>query len=217
MALKQRNQGATSTRPRLLEVRPLTREDLALLQSEYKHKPNRVATFRDSHHRLARLLAAGMTSADAAAATGYSISTVMQFRCDPASQELIAKYQPIAKEIIHDALAERELLVITNGVKAERRLADRLEDEDDDRISTRDLITIARDAADRTGLGKRATNVNVNMTLARDIEEGRLRLEQARLRTIDNVPPSPAAALSRPATSLPQAALEAPRINRRGF
>lgn len=204
-----------SPRPKLLEVRPLTREDLSLLDTGYQIKRNRVQTFRDSHHRVARLIAAGFRPAEVAEATGYSLGTVAHFKKDPAFQELMASYRPDAIEVIRDATAEYEGLLIANRAKAERKIADRLDDEDDDRITTRDLITIARDAADRTGVGKRTTNVNINIGLARDLEDAQAR--RARAKTIDNVPSSPAA-LSMPAYSPPQVApISSPRINRRGF
>ena len=214
MALKFRNKPGVP-RPKLFEVRPLTRDDLGMLQTGYQHKPNRVASFRDSHHRVARLLAAGLPRADVAEATGYSHTTIAAFANDPAFKELLEQYRPAATEVIRDAVSEYEGLIISNRTKAERRLADRLDDEDDDRISTRDLITIARDAADRTGFGKRATNVNVNLTLARDLEEATAR--RARARTIDHVPSSPATLSKAVVSSTPQPSLEAPRINRRGF
>ena len=222
MALTRRNDRTTGgTRPQLLEVRPLTREDLKALQSTKKIPINRVQQFRDSHHRLARILAAGIRPQEAAEMTGYSISTVHAFQADPAFKELVAKNRPEVSEVITDVLAQRELLTIQNGIKAERRLADRLDDEDDDRITTRDLITIARDAADRTGLGKRSTVNNVNIDLARSLEAANARRSRAGL-TIDNVPSSPASlsgpvALPKPTTATGPTLKSAPIFTRRGL
>jgi hypothetical protein len=225
MALRRKGNFAPSSKPKLLEVRPLTREDLSLLKTGYQIKPNRVQSFRDSHHRVARLLAAGLHIPDVAEATGYAIASIYAFRTDPAFKELMAEYRPSAESVVRDAIAEYEGLLISNRMKAERKLADRLDDEDEDRITTRDLITLARDAADRTGFGKRATNVNVNVDMAKALEEARLRIDQSRLRTIDNAPSSPAT-LSRPAVnssglqpsrSQQASPLRPALINRRGF
>jgi hypothetical protein len=56
---------------------------------------------------------------------------------------------------------------MANGFKAERKLADKLDDDDEsEEMSVRELISIARDAADRVGLSKRAIQTNVSIDFA---------------------------------------------------
>jgi hypothetical protein len=51
-----------------------------------------VPVVRDHHHRIARLVASGMTTSQIAAAVGIGVSRVSQLRQDPVMMQLIAKY-----------------------------------------------------------------------------------------------------------------------------
>jgi hypothetical protein len=64
-------------------------------------------------------------------------------------------------------------------MKAERKLADKLDDDDDnEEMSVRELISIARDAADRVGLSKRSIQTNVNMDFAQLLDRAIARSDQ---------------------------------------
>ena len=66
-------------------------------------------------------------------------------------------------------------------MKAERKLADKLDDDDDnEEMSVRELISIARDAADRVGLSKRSIQTNVNMDFAQMLDRAIKRSEDLR-------------------------------------
>jgi hypothetical protein len=99
--------------------------------------------------------------------TGYSVSRVSLFHTNPAFQQLIAEKRQIEDEVHRDRLAEYNDLILSNGFKAERKLADKLDDDDEsEEMSVRELISIARDAADRVGLSKRAIQTNVSIDFA---------------------------------------------------
>lgn len=152
-------------------IRSLTREDLARLKEPRAITP--VKTFRDSHHRLARLIASGARMADVVAQSGYSHVRINTLMPDPAFQNLIQHYREMVNEAFVESVDAYHELATSNMLKAERMLADKLDQasEDDTLLPTRDLIAISRDAADRFGYGKRQTNLNVNMDFAAMLEK----------------------------------------------
>jgi hypothetical protein len=159
--------GRKSIRPAIGQVRELTKEELAAPRA--KAKPTE--KFRDSHHRMARLFAGGMRVGEVAELTGYSVSRVSLFHSSPAFQDLIAEKRKVEDEIARDQITAMNALILSNGMKAERKLADKLDDDDDsEEMSVRELISIARDAADRVGLSKRSIQTNVNMDFAQMLD-----------------------------------------------
>lgn len=173
------HRGRLATHPVVKSVRPLTREDLVLLKEP--RVKNAVGKLRDPHHRLARLIAAGVRIQDLPIRSGYSTQSISRFRADPAFQELVASYREKVLEAYAAGVEDYAEMVVGNAMKAERMLAEKLEDADDDGVSlpVRDLIAISRDAADRFGYGKRNTTVNVNVDFAANLE--RARRAQARV------------------------------------
>jgi hypothetical protein len=116
---------------------------------------------------MARLFASGLRVSEVAALTGYSVSRVSLFHTSPAFQELIAEKRKIEEEVFRDQITAYNDLILSNGLKAERKLADKLDDDDEaEELSVRELISITRDAADRVGLSKRSINFNVNQDFA---------------------------------------------------
>lgn len=155
----------------ILGIRELTRDDLALLRD--KRQPHIVQRLRDPHHLLARLISAGLGLQAAANRAGYSYNRASQLvNNDPAFKELLAQYRKDVHAQFLESVDEYAQLATGNMLKAERMLADKLEDADDagESLPTRDLIAISRDAADRFGYGKKATNVNVNVDFAAQLE-----------------------------------------------
>jgi hypothetical protein len=58
-------------------------------------------------------------------------------------------------------------MILDNGLKAERKLADKLDDDDEtEEMSVRELISISRDSADRVGLSKRTVQTNISVDFA---------------------------------------------------
>lgn len=156
--------GRPPKRPAISHVCELTPADLAGLK---RGKASPIKRFRDSHHLMARLFASGMRVSEVAEACGYSVNRVSIFHNDPAFQELIAQKRHLADEVFKDRIMAYNDLILSNGMKAERKIADKLDDDDEsEEMSVRELVSIARDAADRVGLSKRSVQTNINLDFA---------------------------------------------------
>lgn len=156
--------GRQAKTPAIGQVRELTREEV-LGTPRARAAP--IQRFRDSHHRMARLFASGLRVSEVASLTGYSVSRVSLFHTSPAFQDLIAEKRQIEEEIHRDSITAYNALILSNGLKAERKIADKLDDDDEaEELSVRELISITRDAADRVGLSKRSINFNINQDFA---------------------------------------------------
>lgn len=155
--------------------RPLTREDLALLQEKRPQKL--LQTLRDPHHKLARLLAMGQTQAQAGAIAGYSIGRVQTLLVDPSFQQLVAEYRGVVLDSYKEQVDEYMSLAVSNMVKSERMIAEHLDkaDEEGELLPLSKLDTISQGRMDRFGYGKKQTNLNVNVDFASQLEKARQR------------------------------------------
>lgn len=156
-------------------IRELNPADLALLEVERGIKPNAIKRLRDSHHAVAKSLAAGMKPAAVSAATGYSLSRISILQGDPAFQELLAHYASLREDAFIDVQQRLALL----NVDAIEELRTRLEDEPE-KIDVETLLDMVKVLSDRTGNGpaSKSTNVNVNLDLSERIRRGRERVLQ---------------------------------------
>jgi len=215
------HRGKIASKPEIVEVRALTRDDLGLLADARPGSTPTVAKLRDTHHRLARMVASGLRMSEIVTQSGYSHARLTTLNRDPAFIELVAQYRSRiddawARE--QDAYAE---LMTANMLKAERMIADKLEDAeaDDSPLPTRELIAISRDAADRMGYGKRQTNLNVNVDFAAKLEAARERSRRApRMIEGTAVPLAPGLSTQQPTGGASPAAspsVEAPRTTLR--
>jgi len=200
------HRGKIAREPTITNVRPLTRDDLLLLREARGGRDsagNNVAKkLRDHHHRIARLVAAGLRNFEIAERTGMSISRISMYRKDPAFNELVDKYRPKV-----DAAYEREQdeyynLATANMRKAETMIAEKLEqaEEDGEFLPTRELIAISRDAADRFGYGKRNMNLNVNVDFAAQLEKT---IARSKTITIESGPSPPSGTQARAVDDVP--------------
>ena len=156
--------GRPAKHPSIGQVRELSRQEVL---SVTKSKIAPIQKFRDSHHRMARLFASGLRVKEVAELTGYSVNRVSIFHTNPAFQNLIAEKRKVEDEIAKDQITAYNQLILENGIKAERKIADKLDDDDEtEEMSVRELISIARDAADRVGLSKRSIQTNVSVDFA---------------------------------------------------
>lgn len=181
------HRGKIARNPEVLEVRPLTRDDLAILTEPRGPAPDRagsghVARLRDPHHRLARLVAAGLRDEEVCVRGGYSLSRLATLKKDPTFIELVERYREKVTEAFVDAQEAFIELATANMVIAERMLAEKLEEHDEQGTtpSIRELMSIRSDSADRLGIGKKNTNLNVNMDFAAKMEETILRTRRVR-------------------------------------
>lgn len=156
----------------MLTARALIPSDLdTLVEGPRRPSGPPPQTLRDVHHQMARLFAMGLRTGQVAERIGYTLNRVSTIRNSPAFEALVAGYRAKLDEGYSKASFDYFSTLSTNGMKAERLIADRLDDlldgsEDALPISTKELVAISRDSADRTGFGKRQTNLNLNADFA---------------------------------------------------
>lgn len=152
-------------------VRELTRADLPVLHEPRAGSP-RLKQLRNSHHRLARLLAAGVRKTEVARRCGYSLTRLSILEKDPAFVDLVTKYRAEVDAKWAENVEDFVELATDNMIRAERMISDKLDayEENDELPSVKELVSISRDAADRLGYGKKQTNVNVNVDFAAKLE-----------------------------------------------
>ena len=140
----------------------------------------------------------GLRTSEVAELMGYSITRVSVHYNNPTFKELIAGYTRIKDDITKDQISAYNDLILHNGMKAERKIADKLDDDENDELSIRELLSITRDAADRVGLSKRAIQTNVSIDFAAMLDKAIERTGKAL--TVD----TPILGLARP--TLPRSA-----------
>jgi hypothetical protein len=201
--------GKVPSKKEILEVRVLSRDDLAVLR-EPRPMPV-VQAIKDPHHRLARLLASGLKLIDAAPRAGYSYTRAQLLTKDPSFIELIEQYRGMVTKAWLDQVDDYYDMATSNMLKAETQIAERLEDAEsgDAKLSIRDLTLISRDAADRFGYGKKQTNLNVNVDFAAKLESARKRSKLVEVKVVGPGPSSSQTPQPRDAPSAP------PRLLRR--
>jgi len=155
--------GRPTKRPSITHVRELTPDDLSSFR-QGRDPP--IKRYRDSHHEMARLFAMGMRVGQVAETMGYSISRVSVHYNNPTFKELIAGYTKVKDDLTRDQITAYNALILSNGMKAERKIADKLDDDENDELSIRELLSITRDAADRVGLSKRSLQTNISVDFA---------------------------------------------------
>jgi hypothetical protein len=162
--------------PRVLEVRPLVEADLEQLR-EKSVGSTRVKHLRDSHHMVARLIAAGHRLPVVAHMTGYSLARIYTLSMDPSLKDLVAKYRNVEDEVWRqneDANAVVASELIAKGLRHYRDHFDQA-DEAGELIPIASISKIIPDLMDRFGQGKRSTNVSINLDFAKSLEEMRAR------------------------------------------
>ena len=142
-----------------------------------------VKAFKDSHHLVARLFAAGLRPGEVAERAGYSGTRISVLLGDPSFQNLIAEYrreETIAFALTRDDYYERATRARNIAL---RLVEDKLADVDPDDVTIRELMGIHDSLADRTGYGKRSTQVNVNVDFAAQLDRAIKRSEIAGARS----------------------------------
>lgn len=156
-------------------VRELNSADKALLAQQ----PAMVKTgsvlrrLRDSHHKLARLLADGLDPAEVSMISGYSLSRVYVLATDPTFKELISFYRE-NKTAEYTDFHARMASFATDAVQ---ELHSRL-DDDPDKFTNEFLHDLVKTLADRTGHApvSKSVNVNVKTDLADRLSRARQRV-----------------------------------------
>jgi hypothetical protein len=170
--------GRRPIQPAITHVRELTHHDIIGFR-QGRDPP--IKRYRDSHHQMARLFAMGLRVSEVAAEMGYSISRVSVHYNNPVFKELVAGYSKVNDEVTRDSISAYNALILSNGMKAERKIADKLDDDENDEMSIRELLSIARDAADRVGLSKRSVQTNISIDFAAMLDRALDRTERAKV------------------------------------
>lgn len=133
-------------------ARDLGPEDLALLHSGIVQAPQDpkapLASLREPHHMLARLLAEGKSVVEVSAITGYSTSRIRTLQMDPAFKELMAHYEETIVFAEADVQAQIKHVALTAGSILQERL-----ETDPDSFSNKDLKDLFQTGLDRIGHG----------------------------------------------------------------
>lgn len=176
-------------KPVIGEIQSLTRVDLGLLTE--KRPEARLKNISDGHHRIARAFAAGLSNQEIAALTGRSINRIAILRHDPTMIELTAHYRSLGTVEYAETMDVVTEYLGTIRTKALAMIEDKIDAASDNGefLPSRDLAAFAELGLDRTGYGKRTTNVNVNIDFASRIETMRRRSAQSR--TIEGVAVTP--------------------------
>lgn len=178
LGLEIRTRGRRAVPVDVAVARELEPADLALLELDRGSKPPPLARIRDSHHALARALAAGMKPAEASLVTGFSPSRISILQNDPSFQELLEFY----RENLDAVYADLHRRLATLSLDAASELQERLEQHPED-LGTGQLLKLLEMTADRTGAAppRGTVNVNVNVGLAERMEAAKERLARAKV------------------------------------
>lgn len=135
---------------RAIEDRALSLTEIASLDNPTQALPLPPTMLKllDSHHKAAVLVAAGKKVIDIAAETGYTPSTISNFKSDPAFQSLVEHYRKQTKAVFADVpkrMADLSEDVIT---EIHRRVSN-----SEEIISIPNLIKLGVLFLDRTGHG----------------------------------------------------------------
>ena len=182
--------GRPASKPNITNVRALEASDLASYKPD--QKTNRVLKIRESHHRVARLMAIGLRNFEIAERTGYSEIRISHFRKDPAFMDLVSTYSKVEDEAFEKNRDVYYETVISNRQLAANEINDRLQEAPDE-FTVAQLVAIHSDAADRTGYPKRTVATNINLDFAARLDravERTNRVRQIEGEVVRSLPPA---------------------------
>lgn len=162
--------GRPKKSPTIDGVEELRAEDL---QGLVRGRLPTVKNLKDSHHAVARLLACGIRSGEVAERTGYSRVRISILQQDPSFRELIEHYRTVEAQAFIEARDEYWDSAVALRTKAARAIVDQMDEADEtgEKIPLNRLLAIHDSFADRTGYGKRSTQVNINVDFAARLEK----------------------------------------------
>ena len=140
--------------------------------SENRHTaPEPIARVSHRHHALAKCLSLGMTALEASLSTGYNIKRISILQRDKLFAELVEFYE---EQTVDTFKANSEQLQGLTG-EAIVEIRERLEKEPE-KMSTKELVEIAKLAADRSGHGPQQTQVTIDVSLSERMKRARERV-----------------------------------------
>lgn len=124
-------------------------------------RPRQLTRLRDSHHQVARLIAAGLQTQEVSRITGYSISRLSWLQQqDPAFKELVEFYRQDRRE--EQMTIESRLLGV--ALDAVQTFHERMLD-DPDSLAPATVLEAAKVLLDRAGYAPVTKSVNKNLNL----------------------------------------------------
>ena len=151
--------------PVIRDIRPMTRADLESLRQPSAR--TRIAKLRDQHHIMARLFVSGLTNAEVAAETGYTIARVSVLRNSPAMMELVERYRADDHDEWRKSRDATYEYMHRIRVKGLRIIEDALEDEE---VKPEFALKVFDSMADRTEYHRKSTKENINIDFAARLE-----------------------------------------------
>jgi len=162
--------------PYIKAVRPMVKSDIESLRQPSAR--TRIAKLRDSHHVMARLIVSGLSLAEIAAETGYSITRVSVLRSSPAMQELVERYRADDHDEWRKSRDATYEYMHRTRIKSLRIIEDAL-DEDD--VSPTFALKVFDSVADRTNYHRKSTKENINIDFATRLETAITRSREVKL------------------------------------
>jgi hypothetical protein len=114
-----------------------------------------IERFREHHHAVASMMAAGMTDAMIRRQTGISHHRLSLYRADPTFQELVIQKAQVVAEKFDQNIDAYLDLGMGNMIRSEALIAERLNEDEPIPLLTLDRISQGR--ADRFGYSKHST------------------------------------------------------------
>lgn len=138
------------------------------------------ADIRERHHACAKLVAAGVSYAQAGRLVGMTAAGVEAWAKNPANAELIVQYGPgklleAVDTFLEQRAAIRNELSFLALLKVRDQLLEAIDAGTD--VPMDKLVKIAADSDDRTGLARMETRVNINAGLGSKLDEATKRVE----------------------------------------
>ena len=114
-----------------------------------------IERFREHHHAIASMVAAGLTPAMIRRQTGISLHRLTLYMADPTFNELIAQKAKVVAERFDENIDQYLDLGMGNMIRSEALIAERLNEDEPIPLLTLDRISQGR--ADRFGYSKHST------------------------------------------------------------
>jgi hypothetical protein len=143
------------------------------------------------HHRVAQLLATGMSDTDAGRLVGYTSKTVATLRADPTFAELVTHYVNQLNEATVASFTDFVQSAHDLSIEAMNLLRDKLEEKPDS-FSPSLLLEVIKVTADRSGNGAqtKSTQVNINVGIGERMRSAKQRLAAQQDLEMRNITPA---------------------------
>lgn len=159
-----------------------------------KGNGHRLVRLKESHHHVAKLFARGLTAVRVAELSGYTSVTCNSLMADPLFLELVVAYRndPATQAVVFSAVDTLMHQSAVLALKAQRHLLDRFEDAEaaGETVPVREALPVFTDMADRAGVSRKTTHVNINADFAKMLEAAIKRTDQFLGTGIEEVSPA---------------------------